>query len=110
MGIGANIKKFRQLRKKTAAEMSREMKVSRQTYYKWEGDLKLPRPGMIERLAVVLGVSEQELRHGTGRLDDELIDIQRRLIDVQSEQMASMRTEIDALNKALLIATARKKR
>ena len=59
--IGDNIKKYRTLRGLSQLELANLMNVSQKTISSWEIGRTEPNMGMVERLALLLGVRESDL-------------------------------------------------
>ena len=61
MGIGKNIKKFRELNNLTQDELGEKMGVSGKTVSSWELNRTEPKMGMIEKLSNYFGCDTSEL-------------------------------------------------
>ena len=55
------LKKIRESKKKTQAEIAKEMKVSQQAITKWENNNSLPRADKLVKLAKILDCTIDEL-------------------------------------------------
>ena len=65
MSLGSNIKRLREAKGLTQDDLAKALRVSPASVSFWENDKKVPRMGMIQRMADLFDVVKSEIIEGT---------------------------------------------
>lgn len=100
MGIGKNIKRFRELNNLTQDELGEKIGVSGKTVSSWELNRTEPKMGMIEKLSNYFGCDKSELIGENVKPDEYYLNEDTKQIAQEIFENKELRALFDATRKA----------